>query len=136
MPAAESLAAMIVKADRLRLAAEARSGHGMSFHASKCTVSGATATLDGAALVNAHFDKKKSSVCFEDQAFNAVLGSFTGKHLVVHQSTAPCHHCCTAYKTWASKIDGAIIVSFDKGYDGSAEAGRYVFSKLGPIYSL
>ena len=108
---------------------------GIRFHIvrySALTVSGPPSCTP---LFNKHVKNKGSSgVCFENTFLP--LDVEADGHLLIHQSLAPCLLCSQAYRAWARARNCTIVVAFDKGYDGSASFGVYIFSSTGRRFSL
>ena len=82
--------------------------------------------------------KDGSAVCYEDAVFFKKLYSTPadGTTILVHQSLAPCERCRGGYKQWAKNLGSTIVISADKGYDGSSGNPIFVFSGTGAVYYI
>lgn len=105
---------------------------GMSFAWANATVHSGTVTISKATSATSAPHEKSASVCHEDNVFPVDPGS--NLHMVIRQSMAPCSRCRASFQAWAKQRQSSIIVSADKGYDGSPDDTVFIFAPTGAVY--
>jgi hypothetical protein len=130
LPDASVLANMVTKAGGLKL--KDGNGKGIAFTICEATVNNDNTV--NAAQKYKDFVKQKggAGVCYEDTILPLVV--VANRHVIVHQSVAPCKRCRAGYKAWAVQLGSTIVVSADDGYDGAPKDSTFIFCPTGLVF--
>ena len=135
LPEAAVLAKMVDKAGGLKLKAapDRRGGRstGISFTVAEGTIDAQNNVNAAEKFKSFVSEKGGAGVCYEDTFLPLAVPN---RHVLVHQSVAPCKRCRAGYKAWAQQLRSTIVVSADDGYDGAPGNSTFIFSPTGLVF--